>query len=148
MKKAICFIIVMGLALALTGCDVTGLEMYGMPRYESKECYYDEEGFRDYTDFCKYYYNETTIKQFETHSKYQKVSKSDMEEIKSYFEVFAERAEIKNYYENYDFDYSIQVKEGDYFYIIEKPDCPKYGCFDVYYVDMTKQILYFIHVNS
>ena len=73
--------------------------------------------------------------------------KSDIEEIKSYFEVFVERAETMYYYENYDFDYSTQVKEGDFFYIIEDSDCPKYGCYDVYYVDMNKRILYFIHSN-
>lgn len=134
---------VVGVTLMLFGCNG---KMSGMPKYETKECYYGE-GFQDYTDYCKYFYNESTIKKFKTHSKFKKVSNSNIEEIKSYFENFEEWVKNTDYYENYDFDYSTQVKEGDYFYIFEKANYEKYGYYDVYYVDMTKQILYFIHSN-
>ena len=149
MKRVNCLCLVIGLVLMLSGCDIRRFEMYGMPRYESKECYYDEEGFQDYADFCKYYYNETTIKKFETHSKFKIVTESDIEVIRGYFEDFELWAEEMYYYENYDFDYITQIKEGDYYYIYVDPNYNtfEYGYYDVYYVDMTKQILYFVHVN-
>ena len=143
MKKAICIVLVVVMALMLMGCNG---KMSGMPRYERKEEYFGE-GFQDYTDYCKYYYNESTIKAFETHSKFKKVSNSDIEEIKSYFEFFEEVVKYEDYYEKYDFDASVQVKEGDFYYIFEKADYPKYGYYDVYYVDMNKRILYFVHSN-
>jgi hypothetical protein len=131
------------LALILFGCNN---KMSGMPKYESKECYYGD-GFQDYTDYCKYYYTESTIKNFETSKKFKKVLDSDIEEIKSYFKDFEEWVKSTDYYEKYDFVYQTQVKDGDYFYIYEKPGYEKYGNYDLYYVDMDKLILYFIHSN-
>ena len=131
------------LALMLTGCN---LQMSGMPRYERKEEYWGG-GFQDYTDYCKYYYSESKIKEFETHSKFKKVSDSDIEKIRSYFEHFEEVVKFEDYSDKYDFDDSVQIKEGDYYYIFEKADYPKYGYYDVYYVDMNQRILYFIHFN-
>ena len=140
MKNVLCVILAAVLALMLTGCNG---KMTGMPKYESKEEYFGE-GFQDYTDYCKYYYSESKIKEFETHSKFKKVSVSDIEEIRSYFENFEEWVKFENYREKYDFDDSV-IKEGDYYYIFEKAGYPKYGYYDVYYVDMDQRILYFIH---
>ena len=129
--------------MMLFGCSV---EMSGMPKYESKECHYGE-GFQDYTDYCKYFYNKETIKKFETHAKFKKVSDTNIDDIKGYFEDFTEWAKMEDYYDKYDFDYTTQIKNGDYFYIHIEPGYDKYGNYDVYYVDMTKHILYFIHTN-
>lgn len=147
MKKVICLCLVMGLVLMLSGCGIE-TKMIGMPRYERKECHYGR-GFQDYTDYCKYFYNETKIKEFETHSKFKQVSESDVEEIRGYFENFEGWVQYEEYHEQYDFDYLTQVKEGDYCYIYIKPgyETFEYGYYDVYYVDMAKQILYFVHVN-
>lgn len=128
----------------LFGCSV---EMSGMPKYERKGCYYSS-GFQDHTDYCKYFYNKKTIKQFETHAKFKKVSNSNIEDIKGYFEDFTVWVKMTDYYDKYDFDYTTQIKNGDYFYIYEKPGYRKYGYYDVYYVDMTKQILYFFHSDT
>ena len=91
----------------------------------------------------------TTIKKFETHSKFKIVTESDIEVIRGYFEDFELWAEEMYYYKNYDFDYLTQIKEGDYYYIYVDPNYNtfEYGYYDVYYVDMAKQILYFVHVN-
>ena len=133
-----------GLVLMLTGCNG---KMSGMPKYETKECYFGK-GFQDYTDYCKYFYNESTVNAFKTHLKYKKVMSFDIEEVKSYFEDFEEWVKFEDYYEKYDFDYSTQVKEGDYYYIFEKNGYAKYHNYDVYYVDMNNCILYYIHSNN
>ena len=137
----------------LGGCSFDDdKKMKGMPKYDSSECYYSE-GFQDYTDYCKYYYNKTSIKEFENHNKFKKVTEQDIKNIKSYLENFTKWVENQKYYEHYDFDLS-QIKAGDYCYINDKEGKPigqstyqKYENYDLYYVDMEKNILYFIHNN-
>ncbi|MCL2677741.1 MAG: hypothetical protein FWE85_01650, partial [Clostridiales bacterium] len=111
------------------------------------ECYYGK-GFQDYTDYCKYYYDEETVKEFAAHPKFEIVQDSDLENILSYFENFAEWVRQTDYYGKYDFDPLSQVKTGDYFYIFAKDGQDKFAYYDVYYVDMTTDTLYFIHSNT
>jgi uncharacterized protein (DUF2344 family) len=59
--------------------------------------------------------------------------------------VWIEDTEVFSYY---DFDYTSQVKNDDYVRIITKSDYNDFGCYDIYYVDMQKYIVYFIHANT
>ena len=154
MKKVMNLIMLLSIVLNLFGCDYHKLNHgISLPKYDSEKCYWGE-GFQDYTDYCKYYYDNESIKLFEDHPKFEKVTNSDIENIKSYFENFSEWVKEESYYEKYDFDYQSQIKEGDYVCIVTKEGKKIgdgfYGKFDnynVYYVDMTKNILYFIHSN-
>lgn len=137
--------------LNLFGCSEKEITL---PKYMNNECYYGE-GFQDYTDYCKYYYNEETITQFETHTQFEKVSNSDVENIKSYFEDFGEWVKNESYCDKYDFDIQSQIKKDDYFCIIIKEGDKigdsvygKFECYDVYYADMSKCVLYFVHSNK
>lgn len=152
MKKYHLIVLILSFALLLTGCS-TNKKMSGMPQYKTRECYYSE-GFQDYTDYCKYFYDETSIREFETHKKFKQVMDSDVQNIKNYFENFDEWVKNQSYYEKYDFDYQLQIKEGDYFYILTKEGTKtgdvvygKFDSYDVYYVDMQKCILYYVHSN-
>ncbi len=155
MKKIMRLIIIMLFIFNIFGCDYHEINNgISLPEYFSEECYWDE-GFRDYDDYCKYFYNEKTIKEFESKAEFKKVTESDIKNIKSYFENFNERVESKSYYDKYDFDYQSQIKEGDYFCIIAEPEreviegvFDKFYNYNVYYVDMSKGILYFIHSNT
>lgn len=151
MKKKVIIVVILSMLLSLFGCNANNITL---PKYLDKECYYGE-GFQDYTDFCKYFYNDESIKNFETHNKFKIVKKSDIENIKSYFENFDDRVSHQSYYNKYDFDYQTQVKEGDYFNISTKEGTKigesiydKFDSYDVYYVDMEKCIVYFIHSNT
>lgn len=152
MKKAVITVMILSAILSLFGCDYHKLNHnISLPKYISDECYLGK-GFRDNTDFCKYFYDEDSIIKFETHKKFKKVMDSDIENIKSYFENFSDRVKDESYY-NYDFDFQSQIKEGDYFYIIDDGITDPEGLYrsvnyDVYYVDMSKCILYFIHSNT
>ena len=132
----------------LFGCDA---KMLGMPKHKSKECYYGE-GFRDYTDYCKYIYDEKSIAKFENHAKFKEVEETDIEFIKTHFVVFEDWIKDEEFYDKYDFDYLSQIKLGDYFYIYNKNGNDVFSDddinYDVYYVDMSKCILYFIHLNT
>lgn len=144
------FMILILVSLFLRNFDVN---MQGMPKYDKSVCYYSD-GFQDYTDYCKYFYNEISIKEFEKHSSFKKVTEQDIENIKSYFENFSNWVVHTEYYNNYDFDIS-NIKINDYCYIKDKEGQSigegtynKYDSYDVYYVDMENYILYFIHNNS
>ena len=154
MKKGLIFLGLLSfILLFLTGCGEKNPKMRDMPKYDTSECYFGE-GFQDHTDYCKYFYNENSIKKFETDNRFKTVIPEDIENIKSYFkrvEQFVK--EYTAYHEHYDFNLS-QIKEGDYCYIDSKEGQPigtgvyeKYDNYNVYYIDMEKQILYFIHNN-
>ncbi len=92
---------------------------------------------------------------FETHNNFTLVTESNIENIKSYFENFNGWVEHQSYYDNYDFYYQSQIKEGDYYYIVSKEGeksgdslYGKYDNYEVYYVDLSKCILYYIHSNN
>lgn len=143
------FIIFIFASLFLRNFNV---KMQGMPKYDKSMCYYSD-GFQDYIDYCKYFYNEISIKEFEKHSSFKKVTEQDVENIKGYFENFSNGVVHTEYYHNYDFDIS-NIKINDYYYINDKEGQPigesvykKYESYDVYYVDMKNDILYFLHNN-
>lgn len=151
MKKLLILLILIGVSLVLINC---GGKTRLIPEYISKESYYGG-GAQDYTDYSKYFYDDKSIKKFETHDKFDLVTKSNIEDIKIYFENFNIWVTNQSYYEKYDFDYQSQIKEGDYYYIVtkegEKNGNSVYGKFDnydVYYVDISKNTLYYIHSNN
>lgn len=124
----------------------------GMPRYDSSEMYYSD-GFQDYTDYCKYFYNNKSVKKFVKNRKFTKVTEENIKNIKSYFENFEGWVDYQEYSDRYDFKLS-QIKVNDYYYIIDKEGTPigtgvyeKFDSYDVYYVDMENNIMYFIHSN-
>ncbi len=150
MNKLLILLIFIGTGLLLFGCGEAEL----IPEYISKESYYGE-GYQDYTDYCKYFYDEDSIQKFETHNNFTLVTESNIENIKSYFENFNGWVEHQSYYDNYDFYYQSQIKEGDYYYIVSKEGeksgdslYGKYDNYEVYYVDLSKCILYYIHSNN
>lgn len=53
MRKIILLVII---GLFFTGCSQYKDELI-LEGYTSSDEYWDKEGFQDYTDYCKYYYN-------------------------------------------------------------------------------------------
>lgn len=119
----------------------------GLPKCEYAECYYSE-GFRDYADYCKYYFlQESNIAEWLKESKYFKPATDDyIEEIKSYFEDFEGWVEFEDYKEHYDFKCE-WIDTADYFYIESKDEFNKYESYNVYFFDVQTSVLYFIHSN-
>ena len=152
-KKWLIITLIVSVFSFFFGCS-TERKMSDIPEYESKECYYGE-GFQDYTDYCKYFYNSDSIKQFEYHDKFNIVTDSDIENIRSYFRDFEEFVKNQSYYDQYDFDCETQIKKDDYFYVFTKEGekrenrndivYGKFQYYDVYYVDVENCVLYFIH---
>lgn len=150
--KSIIIVLCMILLFFLQGCGHIDLIMKGIPQYDSATTYYGN-GFQDYTDYCKYFYNSESVKKFEGNSKFKKMTEKDIKNIESYFDNFEGWVIYQAYSDRYDFKLS-QIKVNDYYYVIDKDGTPigdgfyeKYEDYDVYYVDMEKCIMYYIHNN-
>lgn len=151
MRKVVIAIALLSMLLNLIGCNSNKLSL---PKYISKESYYSE-GIQDYTDYCKYFYDEEGISNFEESDSFTVVEESNIKNIKIYFEHFEECIKEESFSDKYDFNCDTQIKVGDYFHITTKEGVNigdssygKFDYYDVYYVDMEKRILYFIHSNS
>lgn len=122
-----------GIKTSLWGCD--------------DKLYYSNGGVSDYIDYGEYYFNETSIKKFENDEKYSMVMESDIEYIRSYFSDFDDWINLTDYKDKYAFDKDTQINAGDYYYIYNRYDDSPYINYDVYYVDMDCNTVYFIHSN-
>lgn len=144
MKKFYCCIIILVLIISLTSCTKSVLR--SLPKYYDDESYIDD-GFQDYTDFCKYYYDdETIINNLENNKFFVKVEEENIDNIKKYFNDFKKQLEFKDWRSNYDFDTN-EIKTEDFYYIyFSDADNPLYD-YDVYYFDVSEMILYYIHSN-
>lgn len=111
--------------------------------YYKKEEYFDESGFRDFTDYCKYYYNENYDEKIAKNKEYSYVGEEDIPEIISYFEEF-EGWMLPKRANEYDFDKK-QITVGDYVRIDSKGIDVD---FDVYLYDTETHTLYYIHNNN
>ena len=146
MKKILITII---LILLLTGCG--GTMNTEIPKnYISKTEYYGKEGIQDHTDYAKYVYDKVIV---ENDDNYTKVSKDDIENIKSYFNNFKDVMESLERLNEYDFDVN-SITENDYVRIVTKEGTPigdsTYGKFDNYSIflfDSETLTLYYIHNN-
>ena len=125
---------------------------YGIPiGYISKEEYYQEDGFQDYTDYAKYIYSSDIF--IKINNKFRKLREEDVNNIKSYFDNFDYYVR-KEWASKYKFDKSI-ITEGDYVRIKTKEGEPRansiYGKYDYYsicFFDMETLTLYYIHNDN
>ncbi|MBR3593462.1 MAG: hypothetical protein IKL44_02195 [Clostridia bacterium] len=141
MKKVFAFFVCLAIIFTLVGCQN---EEHILSSYDKKECYY-EDGFRDYTHYCKYYYNEQTIKQYEKQSHFKKVTADNINLLRERLITYNDYVDSQKYFDKYDFNYKEQIKTGDLFCLIDKSDP---SSFDLYYVDFDKCIVYYFHNNT
>ena len=120
-----------------------------LPKCDSSDCYYSD-GFQDYTDYCKYYYDkqDNILDEVKNNQYFKSVTADDIAEINSYFNNFEGWLKYVDYSDKYDFQRDI-IDTEDYFYI-ENDDTSeehKYWDYDVYFFDVQTKTLYFIHNN-
>ena len=121
--------------------------------YYDKAEHYNPNGFQDYTDYCKYFYNEKYDDKFKKNKLYSQVSEEDISNIISYFENFKEWMNLSNRSDEYDFSES-SITQGDYVFIKTKEGekigdtyYEKFDSYSVYFYDIEKHTLYYIHSN-
>lgn len=118
-------------------------------KYDSKE-FWTHGAFQDYTDYAKYQFSSVS---FEGNPYFSVVSESDLPIIRAFLDNFEKWvASIKETDAadelaiSYDFDRSL-MDAGDFFYLYEDEDYPKFGCYDLYFFDSQTQVLYYFHSN-
>ena len=117
-----------------------------------------EDGFMDYTDYCKYFYTGEEDGVFAIHDLYRRVETDDIETIKGYFEHCGRLMEGQERGTEFDFESSC-ISAGDYVYMDTREDekrletekgtlhYEKYDCYSVYLYDREDHILYYVHNN-
>ncbi len=144
-----CVAILMILVMFTNGCKNEDEKV--LSGYVSSDEYFDSS-FKDYTDYCKYYYNDSSDYDFINSKFYKSVTDEDINELNDFFDNFYAWVQYReNYKESYDFNPKLQVDTNDYFYI-EVTDSNdiygKYHNYDIYYYDTERHILYYFHNNS
>lgn len=153
MKKSVKFILPLLVLVFLGGYAIYFRSSSVLPGYIDKVEFFDEDGFQDYTDYCKYIYDEDGAPKFYKSGKYHFVEKSEIDYLKGYFEHFEMCMESMGRSAEYDFDDKC-ISEGDYVYIKTKEGMPignsyyrKYDDYSVYLFDTESRTLYYIHNN-
>ena len=150
MKKICLAITLIICVFVITGCSQS--KMVGIPDgYIDKEEYYGQDDFQDYTDYAKYVYDTKDI--ITSRKEYKKIEQDDIQNIVGYFENFSGWMETINRLNEFDFDIN-DINEGDYVKIktkegqkIANGTYEKYDNYSVYYFDIEKLTLYYIHNN-
>lgn len=117
--------------------------------YYDKDEYYDPEGFQDYTDYCKYYYDEEYDSEFSENKLYSLAGEENISEIVDIFSDFRQQMSLANRFDEYDFDENV-ITSDDYVYIKSKEydsDFERYDSYTVYFYDTAEHVLYYIHSN-
>lgn len=135
--KKLCPLFIIVVMLFFSACSLNSKIPHG---YIQKQEYFDENGFQDYTDYCKYYYNDTS--KVEKNKNFQKLTAEQVQNTQHYFEDFAKFMEAQGRLEEYDFSLSC-IDEGDYVYKLKAA----YDDYTILFFDTQSCILYYIHNN-
>jgi hypothetical protein len=152
MKKLAVLILTFLMLLSTTSCFFQSKQdklLASVGKCENEQ-FWSSGGFQDYTDFGIYTYTEANLDD----NKYLSVvTEDDIEIFCSFVDDFEEWVDAIEYSDpenelvlNYSFDRSV-INEGDYFFIYEDEDYPKYGCYDLWFFDKQSNKLYYFHTN-
>lgn len=151
--KTIILLFSLSVMLLLGGCNLKIVNGAVLPGYVDKAEFFDEDGFQDYTDYCKYIYDENGKEKFSKSNIYRRVDAGEIEDIKGYFENFEMCMESMGRSTEYDFNDKC-ISEGDYVFINTKEGIAignsyyrKYDDYTVYFFDTESRTLYYIHNN-
>lgn len=147
----IILIATVGIWILIRNYDRYGIYFF-LPVSDEKNVYVNN-GFGDSAEYIEYHYNNKTINKILSNNFLEEVTEDNMEIISAYFENYKSRIESLDFKDHYSFDLS-QIKCGDYYFIYTLEGEPigqsiyeRYDNYDVYYVDMEKCIMYYIHSN-
>jgi len=149
MKKYIALCIV-ATFLFLSACTIpTDKILISLGSYETKE-FYTSGGFQDYTDYAKYTYKDIDLdgnkyfKQIDDLNQWNLIL--HIENFEDWIDTIGENDPNNEVVVNYDFDFSF-ISDTDYYCIYKDPNSSGYENYDVYFIDMETNTLYFFHNN-
>ena len=119
--------------------------------YISSETYNDPDGFRDYTDYHKYFYDSS--EKFEDNKNFSEVTVEEIENIKSYCDNFRDWMQALDRLDEFDFDES-SITAGDYVRIVTDDaddnvdELAKFDNYTLYFFDTQSLTLYYFHNST
>lgn len=137
------------IVLLLSACAVvTDKVLLSLGSYESKE-YYTSGGFQDYTDYAKYTYKNINVEQNKYFKRIDDLNQWNLilhiENFEEWIDAIKDSDPENEVVVAYDFDMSL-ISNADYYYIDKEPDSG-YENYDVYFIDIETNTLYFFHNN-
>lgn len=123
--------------------------------FNEREANYTDVGFGDSVEYGEYCFSDEDMEKFSQNRWYEPVTTENAEKIYGYFEDYEGWLPSTDFADKYDFDKERQIKIGDYFYIYtsegesinNSSSYGQYDNYDVYYVNMEANTVYFIHAN-
>ena len=112
--------------------------------------YYSSGDFQDFTNYGKYTYARVYP---EDNTNFLPMSAADIQKLYTYLDDYEQWVSLvqrddpnQELAKGYDFSRDI-IDTKDYLYIYDDPDYPKYGCYDIYFLDSQTSTLYYFHNN-
>ncbi len=152
MKKCICLILILTVLCSTTACNfqlehekvISSLGQY------TEKTFYESDGWQDFTYFGIFHFNTVDIAE---NTYFSPITAADIDRINDFLDDYESWIQVERQNDpghelvvNYAFDRSL-IDTADYFYInLKYPDKPKYN-YDIYFLDMQTNTLYFFHSN-
>lgn len=152
MKRFFVFVSAVVLILSMVGCGIESRQAQVRASLGSceRKVFYTSGGFQDYTDFGIYACSAVDL---ENNSYFAPITPPDREVLWAFLDDFEGWVDVigrsdpqNEIVVHYAFDRSI-VDTGDWFYIYEDPDYPKFGSYDIWFFDSQTYLLYYFHNN-
>ena len=112
--------------------------------------YYSSGGFQDFTNYGKYTYSTVYP---EDNSSFHPMTAADIQTLQAFLDDYEQWVTLiqeddpnQELAKGYDFNRDI-IDTKDYLYLYEDPDYPKFGCYDIYFLDSQTNTLYYFHNN-
>lgn len=111
--------------------------------YYKGEAFIQHPFFQGYDEYSKYYYTRKEDNKF--FSRYDKVTKENIEIIELFREDFKKVMEVWNKLDKYDF-YEVDIEENDY-YLLLSDDLENPYIYELYYYDTKTHVLYVLETS-
>ncbi len=145
MRKVVIIMSILSMIFSLVGCNYHKTNNnVDLPKCSSEECYWGEG--KDYVDYCKYFYDENTIKKFDSISQFKIVSDADAEIIEVYLNDFILKASEEEHLSECDLGLDSLINVEDKFFLINYGD-KEFKHYTLYYLDISEKVLYYINVK-
>ena len=149
MLRTIALILALMLIFSLSSCFADPV-IRALPEYQKKERY-ESDGFQDYTDYAKYYYEGITAETLEKTGLFQEMTQGDIGKLQVYLNDFEAWVKVVGGEVQANYDFRREMLTPGNFYYLEAEHAQDsveiLYSYDIYYFDLDAQILYYFHNN-
>ncbi len=153
-KRALLCAMALAVLLSFTACMLPlDSKLSSLGSYKKKE-FYSNDGFQDYTDYAKYFYDSVDVSD---NPYFSAVDEEGMALLNEYLDNFEEWVSVTDPETDvakfYDFDRGL-IDTEDYYYIYDREGEPighasydRFDSYNVYFLDIQTNTVYYFHNN-